>query len=270
MLRCPQSTGSVSTQHTCQQAITAMQKLEQLGSLTCRTIQQLADGETPQLVAILCHGFGAPGTDLVPLGPEILRISEKIADTTQFIFPEAPLSLASLGMPDGRAWWHLDMERLIGAAERGEFRDLRNDHPEELPAARDMLMALIDEVRRRTGLPLSRIVLAGFSQGSMLCTDVALRLDEAPAALCVWSGTLLCEDSWRPLAQKRGPLRVLQSHGRMDPILPYEASLWLRDLFRESGFELEFIEFSGMHTIPLEAQTGFVQLLESILDERSA
>jgi phospholipase/carboxylesterase len=243
-----------------------MQKLEHLGGLTCRTIQQLAESDTPELVVILCHGFGAPGTDLVPIGPEILGVSERIAETTQFIFPEAPLSLADIGMPGGRAWWHIDMERLIGAAERGEFRDLRNDHPDELPAAREKLLALIDEVRGRTGLPMSKIVLGGFSQGSMLSTDVALRLDDPPAALCVWSGTLLCEDSWRELAAKRGPLRVLQSHGRTDPILPFEASLWLRDLFRESGFEIEFIEFNGTHTIPYEAMAGFVQLLESICD----
>ncbi len=240
-----------------------MQKLEQLGGLTCRTIQQLADGDTPELVVILRHGFGARGRTSL-LSGQILGASERIAETTQFIFLKAPLSLADIGMPGGRAWWHLDMERLIGAAERGEFQDLRNDHPEELPAAREKLLAVIDEVRGRTGLPMSRIVLGGFSQGSMLSTDVALRLDEPPAALCVWSGTLLCEDTGEtspPNAARCESCRATAA--RIHP--PIRLPL-ARDLFRESGFEIEFIEFNGTHTIPYEAMTGFVQMLETLLD----
>jgi phospholipase/carboxylesterase len=100
----------------------------------------------------------------------------------------------------------------------------------------------------------------------MLATDVALRLDEAPGALCVWSGTLLCEEQWRELAAKRGPLKVLQSHGTVDPILPFEAATWLRDLFTESGFDVDFIEFPNVHTIPAEGVTHLAELLVSLLD----
>ena len=60
-----------------------------------------------------------------------------------------------------------------------------------------MLMALVDELGRGTGLAPGRIVLGGFSQGAMVATDVALRLEEPPAALVVLSGTLLCQDEWR-------------------------------------------------------------------------
>ncbi len=240
------------------------QSSTQIGRLNCQVVD-FADGE-PELVVVLCHGFGAPGTDLVSLGQYIVQLDPQLNGRVRFVFPAAPLSLDDQGIPGGRAWWPLDMVKLQMAMATGEFRDLRNDHPEELPAAREKLLALIDEVRGRTGLPMSKIVLGGFSQGSMLSSDIALRLDDPPAALCVWSGTLLCEDTWRGLAAKRGPLRVLQSHGRTDPILPFEASLWLRDLFRDSGFEIEFIEFNGTHTIPYEAMASFVQMLESICD----
>ena len=227
-------------------------------------MQQLDESVSPKLVVILCHGFGAPGTDLVGLGPELLDSHVSIAGAVQFIFPEAPLSLDGVGMSGARAWWQLDMERLLAAAQGGTFRDLRNDRPDGLPEAREKLMALIDEVRERTGLPMSRIVLGGFSQGSMLATDVALRLAEPPAYLCVWSGTLLSEDVWRELAAKRGPLNVLQSHGRHDPILPFEAAIWLREMFDESGFDVDFIEFPGIHTIPHPALVSFAQILDRL------
>ena len=243
-----------------------MEKIEQLGGLNCRTVQQV-DGEEPELVVILCHGFGAPGTDLVGLGAELMRCQPRLMESTQFIFPEAPLSLEEFGFYGGRAWWPLDVAKLNAAIEKGEFRDQRKYAPPELADARKLLTELVEEVRSRTGLPASRIVLGGFSQGSMLATDVALRLDEAPGALCVWSGTLLCEEQWRELAAKRGPLKVLQSHGTVDPILPFEAATWLRDLFTESGFDVDFIEFPNVHTIPREGVTNFAELLVSLLDD---
>ncbi|MDA0282757.1 MAG: phospholipase [Planctomycetota bacterium] len=244
-----------------------MQKREQLGGLTCRIVQQVDDDEQPELVVILCHGFGAPGTDLVPIGGELMRCQPRLMESTQFIFPQAPLSLEEFGMIGGRAWWPLDVVKLNAAIQRGEFRDQRKYNPPELANARQMLMALIDEVRGRTGLPASKIVLGGFSQGSMLATDVALRMDQAPGALCVWSGTLLCEEEWRELALKRGSLKVLQSHGTVDPILPFEAATWLRDLFVNSGFNVEFIEFPDVHTIPRKGIEQFAELLVALLDE---
>ncbi|MGZ0171849.1 MAG: alpha/beta hydrolase [Planctomycetales bacterium] len=243
-----------------------MQKNEQLGGLNCRTVQQVDDDQQPELVVILCHGFGASGTDLVGLGEELMRCQPRLMESTQFIFPEAPLSLEEFGFQGGRAWWPLDVAKLNAAIQTGEFRDQRKYNPPELADARELLTALVNEVQGRTGLPASRIVLGGFSQGSMLATDVALRLDEAPGALCVWSGTLLCEEQWRELASKRGPLKVLQSHGTIDPILPFEAATWLRDLFTESGFDVDFIEFENVHTIPAEGVTNFAELLVSLLD----
>lgn len=218
----------------------------ELGGLVTRVVDALPEDASPKLAVVLCHGFGAPGTDLVDLGGAILSLQPTLAESARFYFPEAPLSLAEVGMPGGRAWWMLDIAKLNAAIETGQIRDLRNDRPAELPAAREKLMTLVDEI----GLPMSQIALGGFSQGSMLTTDVALRLPEPPALLTIFSGTLLSEDDWRDLAGKRGALQVLQSHGGQDMILPYEAAEWLRDLLTESGAEVEFIPFDGPHTIP--------------------
>ena len=100
----------------------------------------------------------------------------------------------------------------------------------------------------------------------MIAADVALRLPEPPAALCIWSGTLLCEAVWRAQAEARGTLRIFQSHGRTDPILPYAAAEWLRDLLTESGLEVEFLEFPGVHTIPAEAVERTAAILQEIVN----
>lgn len=216
------------------------------------------------MIVVLCHGFGAPGTDLVPFGPELLEHSPELAERVQFLFPEAPLDLADIGMPGGRAWWHLNMWKLQNAVATGEFRDLREEQPEGLEFARRRLMALIAEWSERSGVPVSRFVLGGFSQGSMLATDVTLYLDENPAGLIVLSGTLLNEAVWRRLAARRAGLPILQSHGTDDPILPFQAAEWLRDMLSEAGATVEFVRFRGGHGIPMEVFDRVAVLLESL------
>ncbi len=232
--------------------------------LTCRIVDALSGEMPPKLIVVLCHGYGAPGTDLVPFGPELLEHSPALAERVQFLFPEAPLSLEELGMPDGRAWWHLDMRRLQIAAMTGQIRDLCADRPEGLASSRARLLELISQWSKQTGVPVSRFVVGGFSQGSMLATDVTLHLGENPAALIVMSGSLLNEAEWRELAPRRKGLRVLQSHGYDDPIVPYAGAEALRDLWQEVGATVDFVPFRGGHGIPLEVFNRVAPMLEGL------
>lgn len=221
--------------------------------------------QSPELVAIFCHGFGAPGSDLVPLAEELLALEPALEAGVRFVFPEAPLSLDDEGLYGGRAWWPIDMLKLQRAVQFGDFRNLRNDQPPLLSSARGKLLKVIAELQSETGLPLSQFVLGGFSQGSMLATDVTLRLPEFPAALIVWSGTLLNETEWREHAASRAGLKVLQSHGRQDMILPFQAAEWLRDLLSAAGLEVDFLPFPGGHTIPYPALQRTAKLLREAL-----
>jgi phospholipase/carboxylesterase len=245
-------------------------RTEAINGLQCHIADGLSDGAVPRAVVVLCHGYGASGTDLVPLGQMLLR-QPKMSSSVQFLFPEAPLSLESLGMPDGRAWWPIDMRRLQMAAALGTFRDLRNDCPENLPVVREMLLGLIRQWSERSGVAISRFVLGGFSQGSMLATDVTLQLDENPAGLVILSGTLLNENVWRERAPHHKALRVLQSHGTNDPILPFSAAGSLRDLLDQAGADVEFLPFAGGHEIPNMVLDRFGTFLrESIEDGRKS
>ena len=217
------------------------------------TVFQGAAGP-PSAAVILCHGFGAPGDDLVGLAPELVRASPALA-SVRFYFPAAPLELSGFGFGDSRAWWMIDLAQLQRLQAQGAeaVREFRKVEPEGLPAARRALHALVQEVADQTGLPMQRVLLGGFSQGAMLATDVALRLEEAPGGLVVLSGTLLLEDTWRAKAKARAGLPVFQSHGRQDPILAFGAAEALRDLWQEAGATLEFVPFDGGHTIGPDA-----------------
>jgi phospholipase/carboxylesterase len=228
---------------------------EQLGGLNCILTDVVGDAP-PEAVAVFCHGFGAPGTDLVPLAGALADRLGEVADRVQFVFPAAPLSLDSAGIPGGRAWWPIDMLQLQMAMATGDFRDLRTETPELLPEMSARLTSLMAEILALTNLPVSRLIVGGFSQGAMLATDAALRLEERPGGLVVWSGTLLSESAWSEAAARGSRLRVVQSHAVDDPILPYSGAEGLRDLLSVHGHAVEFLRFRGGHTIPESAIRG--------------
>ena len=237
-------------------------KRERLGKLDCVVVQP--DGADPiEKVAFFCHGFGAPGDDLVGIAQELL--SESGAEVPmQLIFPAAPLSLDAQGMPGARAWWLLSIARLIAAMESGQFEQIREEVPEGIDEARASLTETIEIALKRANLTESKLLLGGFSQGAMLSMDVACRgLKEPPAALCLFSGALICERYWKLSATRLASCKIVQSHGRQDPILPFTAGAWLRDLLTNSQCKVDFVEFNGPHTIPMAAIKRTADLLAS-------
>src|SRR5262245_21982218 len=130
------------------------------GGLTSYAVHDLAAGEQPNLAVVLCHGYGAPGTDLVAL-PQPLLVDAPVgqgagsiphpgplpegegAGRAVFIFPAAPLDLAAQGMPGGRAWWPVDLDRLINRRTPELLVQFRRACPPGLPEARDRLLALL-------------------------------------------------------------------------------------------------------------------------------
>ena len=236
------------------------------GPLTVRVLDALPDGARPHTLVVLCHGFGAPGDDLVPIAQMLLRQDPEGLAGVRFALPHAPHSLDAIGMPGGRAWWHLDLATLQAAATGRLERDRRDEIPDGLAPARRQLQATIDGLLRDAGLPVSRLVLGGFSQGAMITTDLALRLEEAPAGLCIFSGTLLCRPQWEERAKRRAGLKVVQSHGRQDPLLPFRFAEELRDLLRAADLSVEFVPFNGQHTIPNAAMRAYHTLLTGIAE----
>ena len=229
---------------------TAKYDLCTIADLEC-VVAKHADCIQPANAVILCHGFGAGGKDLVGLTEEFLRINEELQQSTLFIFPAAPHSLEELGMPGGRAWWMIDMEKLQLASMTGQFRDLRNECPPELEIQRENIRKLILEVIAKYNIEEEEILVGGFSQGSMLMTDYALRYEKCKG-LIVWSGTLLCAEHWIPLITGRPNLNVIQSHGQQDMILPFSLAKELNQLFTQAKYSTEFMPFNGQHTIPYQ------------------
>lgn len=208
----------------------------------------LGGGRGPLLV--LMHGFGAPGTDLLPFAGEI-----EAPPGTRFAFPEAPLALPP-EYGSGRAWWHIDIMELQMALLTGRVRELRDRVPEGLTEANAKVTAMLRELE-----PGERVLIGGFSQGAMLACDVVLRSTDPFVGLVMMSGTYLAASEWTPLMAQRKGLPVFMSHGREDPLLPFALAESLRDAMKAAGLEVEWVPFSGGHGVApevIDRLNGFV------------
>jgi phospholipase/carboxylesterase len=223
-----------------------------------------ADQRPPEWMAVFCHGYGAPGTDLVGLADILQAGWEARGESVLLAFPAAPIRLDALGMPGGRAWWEINMNQLLQLAAADSFEALADTEPPGMDQAATVLTEQIEANLKRLGLSPQQLILGGFSQGAMLTVDVALRrLSEPPAGLAIYSGALICRPAWEAAAARLQSSAILQSHGRQDPILPISTGRALHRLLIEGGNNFPMLEFQGPHTIPMQALEQTLDLIPS-------
>lgn len=210
------------------------------------------------LTVVLCHGFGAPATDLVDLAAAI-----RAPSGTRFVFPAAPLPVPALG-PDARAWWPVDIATLGAAVAGGHVDELCATEPPGLARARDALTGALEAARARWSIGDASLVVGGFSQGAILSADVAFRSRVPLGGLLVLSGMLFAREAWRSGMRQRRGLRVVQTHGTADPILPFGGAERLRDEIAGAGLDLDWVAFPGGHGIGPGALEAVGRLLAAI------
>lgn len=222
-------------------------RLVRYGSIDC---YQVDGSDNPSILVILCHGYGASGRDLVGLVGEWHSILGDSFAKFRFLFPEAPQTLAELGMPDGHAWWPINMAQLLDHVEGNRFDELHDKEPPGIQAATEQLGHAIEQmIAGLDGAPTA-IVLGGFSQGAMLTMNTSLRGNiDPPTLLFQFSGTTVCQNAWAENLGRLANTKVFQSHGQIDPILPHSSAETLRDLMTSGGVDVDFHSFYGEHTI---------------------
>jgi phospholipase/carboxylesterase len=217
-----------------------------IAGLNCRVIEpDTAGEETPTVIAL--HGYGANCHDLAPL-------SQSFSPQYRWIFPEGPESLPMLF--DAHAWFQLRIDDFVMNAQMQRWDNITVLRYPVLEVVAERVLALRQSVAK------APVVLAGFSQGSLVCLHAALQLDLQLSGLILWSPTLIERVLWSErLAAKKLPA-ILMSHGEVDPVLPFELAVELRSLLAKSQDDIEFISFYGGHTIPAEVLAATRQFIE--------
>ncbi|WP_442946674.1 alpha/beta hydrolase [Nostoc sp. 'Lobaria pulmonaria (5183) cyanobiont'] len=181
---------------------------------------------------VTLHGWGANAEDVASLLPLI-----DLPDY-QFVLPNAPYPYPY--SPIGRAWYDLRVENMYqGLAE-----------------SRQLLTDFLESLESTTGIPLSRTILSGFSQGGAMTLDVGSKLPLA--GLVVMSGYLHPD---AVMANQKGIAPTLITHGKYDEVVPLQAALKARETLKSLGVAVEYHEFDMGHEIDpktLEVLRNFV------------
>lgn len=193
---------------------------------------------------VLLHGYGASGQDLIPLAT-YGGFAEKLG--ARWIFIQAPLAVPISPYENGWGWFQLDMEALFRWSQTQDLNALANWSPPDMEGISTRVRALIESESQST----SRLIVGGFSQGSMVCLDAVLGGLEVDALLLL-SSTWISEKRWLNGLKTTKLPNIFQSHGKRDPILPIGAADRLNKELVAAGAHVEYHPFGGGHEIPLD------------------
>jgi phospholipase/carboxylesterase len=157
----------------------------------------------------------------------------------RFVFPHAPQRAVTInGGARMRAWYDI---RDFDLANRADAQGV-----EESIAQVEALIAR--EAGR--GVPASRLLLAGFSQGGAITLAAGLRRREPLAGLVGLSTYLPMHDrAARQLATQATAQPVFMAHGLQDPVVPYAAGELSAARLRELGFHVDWHRYPMPHSV---------------------
>ena len=190
----------------------------------------------PNSTVIWLHGLGADGHDFEPIVPEIVRRGER---AWRFVFPNAPVRPVTInGGMTMRAWYDLKGLDRKAAEDAAGFRDT------------DAQIRQLIAREGERGIPMNRIVLAGFSQGGAVSLYTVPRLPEKLAGVMALSCYLPRESSF---SDERAPANdatpIFMAHGQWDNVLAMSLGVLSRDFLRAQGYAVEWHEYPMAHAV---------------------
>lgn len=198
---------------------------------------------SPRWSVIWLHGLGADGNDFAPIVPELVDPSWP---GIRFVFPHAPVRPVTVnnGVPM-RAWYDI---KGMALADKQDAEGIRASIAE--------VEAIVARENER-GVPTSRIVLAGFSQGGAMTLAAGLRHRDAFAGLLVLSAYLPLHETIE--AERHGANHatpVFWGHGTADPVVPLALGQQSRQLLESLGQRIAW------HTYPMGHQVSLPEIAD--------
>ena len=185
---------------------------------------------------IWLHGLGADGHDFEPVAPELGLPAEAGA---RFIFPHAPFMAVTInGGQRMRAWYDI------------RCADLRQQEDTAAIRASAELIERYIRAEQASGIPASRIILAGFSQGGALALHTGLRYADSLGGIIALSTYLPLPDRLRAEAtdaNRASPVFI--AHGRADPVIPLAHGQATAEALRQAGYAVDWHEYEMPHSV---------------------
>lgn len=192
----------------------------------------------PSHSVIWLHGLGADGNDFVPIVQELSLPPLGI----RFVFPHAPMRPVTInGGFVMRAWYDISGQEMT-----------RKEDELGLRQSQKMIEQLLAKETAR-GVPESRIVLAGFSQGGVIALQTSLRQPQRLAGVMSLSAYLALGaklDKERSAANNATP--IFLGHGTQDGIVPLALGTATRDRLIKLGYDVDWHQYPMAHSVCAE------------------
>jgi phospholipase/carboxylesterase len=205
-----------------------------------------ADGD-PAGALVLLHGRGTSEHDLAPL-LDILDPQRRLVGVT----PRAPLVL-----PPGGAHWYVSV-------------GIPRPDPASFDAAMDLVPAWLDALLAEYGLDHDRLVLGGFSQGTVMTYAIGLGAGRPrPRGLICLSGFMPEVPGFELDLGGLDGYPVAMGHGTYDPIIGVEWGHAARATLEEAGADVTWRESPMPHSVDPDFLGELAGWVERLLPARS-
>jgi len=196
---------------------------------------------------VLLHGRGADEADLHPL-LEALDPDERLLGIT----PGAPI----VGLaPGGRHWY---------AVQRVGF-----PHEETFSTSMPVLRGFVEGALAARGIPWSRTIVGGFSQGAVMSYALTLGPNPPrPAGVLALSGFLPTVPSWPLEPADAVGVTYWVSHGSSDEVIPVDFGREAARTLEDAGLDVTYLESGVAHSIDPGLLVPMREWVESALDQR--
>ncbi|NEQ49117.1 MAG: hypothetical protein F6K11_03155 [Leptolyngbya sp. SIO3F4] len=199
------------------------------------SLRALSAGDSnAKYLLVLLHGWGANAQDVAGIAPYM-----QLANY-QMLFPDAPHShkvAGGMGAPGGRMWYALPAIF--------DF-DQPCENQQDLQQSKRLLTDWLKALPQKTGIPLEKTVLGGFSQGGAMTLDVGMGLPLA--GMMILSGYIHSRSLNIPVT----PRPILLAHGIHDPVVPINQAHRSKSALDDLSLTVEYYEFSMGHEISLQ------------------
>jgi phospholipase/carboxylesterase len=209
-------------------------------------------GNPDKPTVVMFHGYGANAADLYSIAD--LKFMKDLE--LNWIFLEAPMAPPQIAMFGGRAWFDVDISHFQKLIMEGRFKEYYSREPENIDKLHDKISLFLEAVR----LTPNEVILGGFSQGAMVCTDFMYAKKYKARGLLFLSGTVIRHNLWMEGSLEGIP--VFQSHGKHDEVLPVQGAMHFKSISKSKKHQLEI--FQGGHEIPLEILKSLSEFLKTI------
>ena len=193
----------------------------------------------PTIVAV--HGRGTDENDLVPLVLELERTDVVI------VSPRAPFPF-----PAGGFTWYDIIEEVT-------------PNPETFDVSLDRFRRFINEIKAAYPVDPDRIILLGFSQGTVMSYATALLQPTVFRAVIALSGYIPLRSNLKFDTSKLSNYPFFVSHGSYDQMIPVKYGRESVQFLKDAGAHVTYKEYSMWHEVREETVRDLATWLKPVL-----